>query len=64
MPIKAFVCTHCGYDIPADPEVFEEDITEEEIQKIEYLDCPYCCGPFMEPVEPAESSKQEESERK
>lgn len=49
--IEAFVCTECGRDIPAEPEVFEEDITEEEIQQIEYLYCPDCCGPFMVPVE-------------
>jgi DNA-directed RNA polymerase subunit RPC12/RpoP len=49
--IEAFVCTECGRDIPADPEVFEEDITEEEIQQIEELYCPDCCGWFMVPVE-------------
>jgi DNA-directed RNA polymerase subunit RPC12/RpoP len=49
--IEAFVCTECGRDIPADPEVFEEDITEEEIQEIEELYCPDCCGWFMIPVE-------------
>ena len=49
--IEAFVCTECGRDIPADPEVFEEDITEEDIQQIEELYCPDCCGWFMIPVE-------------
>ncbi|MFV9676131.1 MAG: hypothetical protein ACNYVW_00510 [Methanosarcinales archaeon] len=49
--IEAFVCTHCGRDIPAEPEVFEEDITAEEIQQIEWLYCTDCCGPFMVPVE-------------
>lgn len=48
--IESFVCTECGRSIPADPEVFEEDITEEEIQQIEELYCPDCCGWFMIPV--------------
>jgi DNA-directed RNA polymerase subunit RPC12/RpoP len=49
--IEAFVCTMCGRDIPAVPEVFEEEITEEEIQEIEELWCSDCCGWFMIPVE-------------
>jgi DNA-directed RNA polymerase subunit RPC12/RpoP len=48
--IEAFVCTECGRDIPAEPECFEDPLTEEEIQQIEYLYCPHCCGPFMLPV--------------
>lgn len=48
---EAFVCTHCGRDIPAVQEVFEEIITEEEIQQIEELYCPDCCGWFMAPIE-------------
>lgn len=49
--IKAFVCTVCGRDIPADPAVFEEEITKEEVQQIGVLYCPDCCGWFMIPVE-------------
>ena len=49
--IEAFVCTECGRDIPADPNVFDDVFTDEEIQQLEYMYCPDCCGPFMIPVE-------------
>jgi DNA-directed RNA polymerase subunit RPC12/RpoP len=45
--IEAFVCTECGRDIPADPNVFDDVFTDEEIQQLEYIYCPDCCGPFM-----------------